>query len=127
VHVDFTEPLSPTLRGRLAAAIADCGFGVRGGTYGVTQGPRLETAAEIARLARDGCDMVGMTALPEAALARELGMEFAICALAVNYAAGRAPDGGLIGAQIERSTSSGMGKVAAVLERLANAPGADAM
>jgi purine nucleoside phosphorylase len=127
VHVDFTEPFSPVLRGRLCVAIADCGYGVRGGTYGVTQGPRLETAAEIARLARDGCAMVGMTALPEAALARELGIEFAICALAVNYAAGRAPDGALIGAQIERSTVAGMAKVATVLARLAAVSGTEAM
>lgn len=127
VHVDFTEPFSPTLRGRLSAAIADCGYGVRAGTYGVTQGPRLETAAEIARMARDGCDMVGMTALPEAALARELGIDFAICAVAVNFAAGRAPDGALIGAQIERSTAAGMAKVAAVLARLATVSDAEAM
>ena len=79
--------------GRVAAAAADCGFAVRAGTYGVTQGPRLETAAEIERLARDGCAMVGMTAMPEAALARELGIDYAICAVAVNYAAGRSPDG----------------------------------
>ena len=92
-HIEFTEPFSPVLRGRLATAIADCGFGVRAGTYGVTQGPRLETAAEIERLARDGCAMVGMTAMPEAALARELDIDYAICAVAVNYAAGRSPDG----------------------------------
>jgi 5'-methylthioinosine phosphorylase len=127
VHVDFTEPFSAVLRGRLAAAAVDCGFGVRGGTYGVTQGPRLETAAEIARLARDGCAMVGMTALPEAALARELGIEYAICALAVNYAAGLAPDGALIGEQVERSTATGMRKVASVLARLAARIGSDAM
>lgn len=121
LHIDFTVPFSPLLRARLAGAIADCGYDVRGGTYGVTQGPRLETAAEIVRMARDGCDMVGMTALPEAALACELGIEYAICALAVNHAAGRAPDGALIGAEIERSTVSGMEKVAAVLGRLSGA------
>lgn len=123
VHIDFTEPFSATLSGRLRAAIADCGYAAHGGTYGVTQGPRLETAAEIARMARDGCDMVGMTALPEAALARELGIDFAICALAVNHAAGRSPDGALIGAQIEGHTAAGMAKVAAVLARLAATPG----
>ena len=98
-------------------AIADCGFGVRAGTYGVTQGPRLETAAEIERLARDGCAMVGMTAMPEAALARELDIDYAICAVAVNYAAGRSPDGAPIGGQIERFTGVGLAKVRAVLER----------
>ena len=62
-------------------------------TYGVTQGPRLETAAEIDRLAADGCDIVGMTAMPEAALAREAGLAYAICAVVVNRAAGRLPAG----------------------------------
>jgi len=125
-HIDFGEPFSPLLRGRIAAAAAECGFAVRGGTYGVTQGPRLETAAEIGRLARDGCAMVGMTAMPEAALARELGIDYAICALAVNYAAGRSPDGAPLLPQIERFASSGLSKVRAVLERLAG-DGAGAM
>lgn len=117
-HIDFTEPFAPVLRSRVAAAILECGFRVSGGVYGVTQGPRLETAAEIERLRRDGCAMVGMTAMPEAALARELGMDYAVCSLAVNYAAGRAPDGALIDAQIERSMAAGMERVAAVLARL---------
>ena len=117
-HIEFGEPFSPSLRGRVAAAAADCGFAVRAGTYGVTQGPRLETAAEIERLARDGCAMVGMTAMPEAALARELDIDYAICAVAVNYAAGRAPDGAPILAQIEQFSSLGLRKVRAVIERL---------
>jgi 5'-methylthioinosine phosphorylase len=120
-HVELTEPFSPLLRGRLASAAADCGLVVRGGTYGCTQGPRLETAAEIERLRRDGCSMVGMTAMPEAALARELGLEYAICAVAVNYAAGRSPDGAPIGAQIERFLGLGLGRIRAVLERLVGA------
>ena len=127
VHVDFTEPFAPVLRGRLAVAVTDCGFSVRGGTYGVMQGPRLETAAEIGRLARDGCAMVGMTAMPEAVLARELGIDYALCALAVNYAAGRAPDGALITDQIERFAALGMQRVAAVLARFASALGSSAM
>jgi purine nucleoside phosphorylase len=114
------------VRGRIAAAVADCGFSVHGGTYGVTQGPRLETAAEIDRLARDGCAMVGMTAMPEAALARELGIDYAVCAVAVNYAAGRSPDGALIAAQMEHFAGLGMRRVAAVLARLV-AGGANAM
>jgi purine nucleoside phosphorylase len=118
-HIDFTEPFAPVLSGSIATAIADCGFAVCRGTYGVTQGPRLETAAEIARLERDGCAMVGMTALPEAALARELDIDYAICAVAVNHAAGRAPDGALIAEQIERFTAEGLRKAAAVLARLA--------
>ena len=125
-HIDFTEPFSPILRGRIAAAAADCGFAVRAGTYGVTQGPRLETAAEIARMARDGCAMVGMTAMPEAALARELDFDYAICAVAVNHAAGRSPDGAPILGQIERFTDEGMRKIRAVIERLV-APKGDAV
>ena len=118
-HIDFTEPLAPLLRGRIAAAIAACGFGVRAGTYGVTQGPRLETAAEIERLARDGCAMVGMTAMPEAALACELNIDYAICAVAVNHAAGRGPDGAPLDAQFERFMGAGLTKLKAVLVRLA--------
>jgi purine nucleoside phosphorylase len=125
-HVDFSEPFSPVLRGRIAAAAVASGFSVRSGTYGVTQGPRLETAAEIDRLARDGCAMVGMTAMPEAALARELGVDYAIAALAVNFAAGRTSDGSSIPAQIEAFTDKGFRKVRAVLERLVD-DGADAV
>jgi 5'-methylthioinosine phosphorylase len=125
-HIGFSEPFSPVLRGRIVAAASVCGFAVRAGTYGVTQGPRLETAAEIERLARDGCGMVGMTAMPEAALARELEIDYAICAVAVNHAAGRSPDGTPPLAQIERFTSSGLAKIRAVLERLVG-DGADAL
>lgn len=118
-HIELAEPFSAVLCGRVAAAAADCGFTVRRGTYGVTQGPRLETAAEIARMKRDGCAMVGMTAMPEAALARELGLAYAICAVAVNHAAGCSPDGAPIMAELERFTEVGMCKVRAVLERVA--------
>jgi 5'-methylthioinosine phosphorylase len=117
-HVDFTEPFAPLLRGRIATAVVECGFNACGGTYGVTQGPRLETAAEIRRLARDGCAMVGMTAMPEAALARELGIDYAILAIAVNHAAGCAPDAAPIDAQITQFTAAGLRKCAAVLARL---------
>ena len=117
-HIEFTEPFAPLLRGTLASAAADRGLAVRAGTYGCTQGPRLETAAEIERLRRDGCAMVGMTAMPEAALAQELGLEYAVFALAVNYAAGRAPDGAPIAGQIERFMAVGLEKVRAVLQRL---------
>jgi len=89
-HIDFTEPFSGTLRqGLLVAATAseiDC---YDGGVYAATQGPRLETAAEVDRLERDGADFVGMTAMPEAAIARELGLPYACLALIVNRAAGR--------------------------------------
>jgi 5'-methylthioinosine phosphorylase len=117
-HVEFGEPFSASLRGRIASAVAVCGFSVRAGTYGVTQGPRLETAAEIERMARDGCAMVGMTAMPEAALARELDIDYAICAVAVNYAAGRSPDGAAILAQIEAFSRVGLRKAGAVVQRL---------
>jgi purine nucleoside phosphorylase len=89
-HIDFSEPFDSSVRGALAIAMHECGLTVHGGIYGVTQGPRLETAAEIDRLERDGCAMVGMTAMPEAALAREAELPYAILAAVVNYAAGRA-------------------------------------
>ena len=92
VHVDMTHPYTPSLRNRLLRAAVAAGVAVHdGGVYGVTEGPRFETAAEIDRMERDGCAVVGMTAMPEAALARELGMEYAACAVVSNAAAGRGP------------------------------------
>lgn len=89
LHIEFTEPYSAALRQRLLAAAAEAGVDcVDGGVHGVTQGPRLESAAEIRRMARDGCDVVGMTGMPEAALARELGLDYASVCLVVNAAAG---------------------------------------
>jgi len=88
-HIDFTEPYQPELRAALLA-VAD-GQGIacqRSAVYGATQGPRLETAAEIRRMAADGCDVVGMTGMPEAALARELGLAYASVCMVVNLAAG---------------------------------------
>ncbi|HMN83345.1 MAG TPA: S-methyl-5'-thioinosine phosphorylase [Burkholderiaceae bacterium] len=88
-HVDFTEPYDATLRQRLVIAAGRLGETIAvGGTYGCTQGPRLETSAEIRRMQRDGCDLVGMTAMPEAALARELELPYATLAVVVNHAAG---------------------------------------
>jgi 5'-methylthioadenosine phosphorylase len=90
VHIDFTRPYCEPLRQRLMRAAAEAGEPLlHGGTYAATQGPRLETAAEIDRLERDGAHMVGMTGMPEAALARELGLCYAAIAVVVNYAAGR--------------------------------------
>jgi len=89
-HIDFTEPYCAPLRSLLQQAARRLGIDAReSGTYGATQGPRLETAAEINRLERDGCHMVGMTGMPEAALARELDLCYASCAVVANRAAGR--------------------------------------
>jgi purine nucleoside phosphorylase len=88
-HIDFTEPFCSGLRQKILDAAAAAGIACHdGGVYAVTQGPRLETAAEVRRLARDGADFVGMTAMPEASLAMELGMRYACLSLIVNYAAG---------------------------------------
>ena len=89
LHVEFGEPYSAGLRRDLLAAGARAGIVlVDGGCYGATQGPRFETRAEIARMQRDGCDLVGMTGMPEAALARELGLDYACLAPVANWAAG---------------------------------------
>jgi 5'-methylthioadenosine phosphorylase len=90
IHADFTEPYTPALRAKLLVAAAACGEAlVDGGVYACTQGPRLETAAEIERLARAGGDMVGMTGMPEASLAREAELDYAALGVVVNHAAGR--------------------------------------
>ena len=90
IHTDFTHPYSAPLRRRLlsAASLADTNC-LDGGVYAAVQGPRLETIAEIDRMERDGADMVGMTGMPEAILARELGLGYATIAAVVNHAAGR--------------------------------------
>ena len=90
-HVDFSEPFDAGLRLTLAESASRIGLDLRDGVYGCTQGPRFETAAEIDRMDRDGCTVVGMTAMPEAALARELGLPYAGVCLVVNPAAGRGP------------------------------------
>jgi 5'-methylthioinosine phosphorylase len=93
LHVDFGEPYTRALRQDVIAAAAKAGVDlVAEGCYGATQGPRLETRAEIARMRRDGCDLVGMTGMPEAGLARELGLDYACLAIVANWAAGAGPD-----------------------------------
>ena len=88
-HIDFTEPYDRDLRLALIQQAEAAGIAHEpSAVYGATQGPRLETAAEIRRMARDGCDVVGMTGMPEAALAAELGMDYASICLVVNPAAG---------------------------------------
>ncbi len=100
-HIDFTEPYSAQLRSRILEAAGTCGEAVVGDSvYATSQGPRLETAAEIDRLERDGADVVGMTGMPEAALARELEMDYATIAVVANSAAGRA--GSLHGIRLEQ-------------------------
>ncbi len=89
LHVDFGHPYTPMLRSKVLAAAKVTGVRLQdGGCYGATQGPRLETIAEIARMRRDGCDLVGMTGMPEAGLARELGLDYACLAIVANWAAG---------------------------------------
>ena len=114
-HIDFTEPYCAELRSVLLAAAAQAGIDVaERGTYAATQGPRLESAAEIRKLAKDGCDLVGMTAMPEAALARELGLCYAGCAVVANWGAG-IQAGEITMEEIERNLEEGMARVRAVL------------
>lgn len=113
-HVDFTEPYDAAARDELQRAAEAAGVDALGiGVHGVTQGPRLETAAEIRRMQRDGCDIVGMTGMPEAGLAREAGLAYACCAVVVNRAAGLGD--GAIHAEIERHLRNGMQALGRVL------------
>jgi 5'-methylthioinosine phosphorylase len=115
-HVDFTEPYDAALRQRLIAAARAIGVdAVDHGTYAATQGPRLETAAEIDRLERDGCDMVGMTGMPEAVLARELELPYATCAVVANWAAGRG-EGEITMDEVRENLDSAMANVRHLLE-----------
>jgi 5'-methylthioinosine phosphorylase len=120
-HVDFTEPYSSRMRARIAAAAASCGEKlVDGGVYATTQGPRLETAAEIDRLERDGADVVGMTGMPEAALARELGLEYAAIAVILNPAAGRGESKHAISLErMQAEMEKAMQRVRKIIEELA--------
>ena len=119
-HVDFTHPYCDRLRERVRKAAAAAGQSVvMGGTYAATQGPRLESAAEIDRLERDGADMVGMTGMPEAGLAREIGLRYAAIAVVVNHAAGRGDSREAIHLeQINAVLQSAMVKVRVLLEKL---------
>ena len=115
VHVDFSWPFDVTLRNALKARLAAAELNWNdGGCYGATQGPRLETAAEIARLERDGCDIVGMTGMPEAVLARELALPYAMLSLVVNPAAGKSTHE-ITMAEIEAVIHDGMANVRQLL------------
>lgn len=114
-HIDFTRPYCDSLREEIISAGDSVGIGViPNATYGATQGPRLETAMEIQRMHRDGCDLVGMTGMPEAALARELDICYACCAVVANRAAGL-NDGPITMQQIELHLESGMQQVRRLL------------
>lgn len=117
-HIDFTHPYDEGLRQRLIGVLARVGVAHSAyGVYAATQGPRLETAAEISLLERDGCDIVGMTGMPEAALARELQLPYASLSLVVNPAAGKGK--GLITmADIEKVMESGMEQARAVINAM---------
>ena len=116
-HIDFTQPYCQELRGHLIQVARDLGLeAVEDGTYGATQGPRLETAAEIDRLERDGCDLVGMTGMPEAALARELDLGYCACSVVANWAAGRGA-GPISLEDIDANLKNGMTRVRTLLER----------
>jgi 5'-methylthioinosine phosphorylase len=115
-HIDFSHPYDAHLNEELVAAAASIDLVIhQGGTMAVTQGPRLETAAEIRRLAQDGCAVVGMTGMPEAALARELGIPFACICLVVNRAAGLGDTEQLDLQQMHAVSQAGMRKVAQLL------------
>lgn len=117
-HIDFTEPYCESLRSMLQSCAAEIELQLIGeGTYAATQGPRLETAAEIDKLERDGCDLVGMTGMPEASLARELELCYASIAVVANMAAGRG-DEAITMEMIERHLSSGLADVRRLLEHI---------
>jgi 5'-methylthioinosine phosphorylase len=126
LHVDMTEPYTQSLRAALLAAARAADIAVvDGGCYGATQGPRLETRAEIARLRRDGCDLVGMTGMPEAGLARELGLEYASLALVANWAAGCGDAAEItmdeVHANLDHATAALPRMIASLVESLARA------
>ncbi len=120
VHVDFTRPYTPWLRERCLAAARSCGLrAIDGGVYGAVSGPRLETAAEIDRMDRDGATLVGMTGMPEAVLARELGLPYAAICVVVNHAAGRGDSTSSIPLDaLARTLDAGMAEVRALLDHL---------
>jgi 5'-deoxy-5'-methylthioadenosine phosphorylase len=119
-HIDFTDPYDEGLRLRLIAAAGMAGIPVsESAVYAATQGPRLETAAEINRLERDGVDVVGMTGMPEAVLARELGVPYAAISAVANYAAGRAESrDGISFEAIQGVLLESMGHVRTIIEKM---------
>ena len=121
VHVDFTHPYTPELRAKCLAGARAAGLPLAdGGVYGAISGPRLETAAEIDRLERDGATLVGMTGMPEAALARELLLPYAAIAVVVNHAAGRGDSSEQVSMDgIAKVLETAMDKVRTLLDHVA--------
>ena len=121
MHVDFTRPYTPWLRARCLEAATAAGIDLAdGGVYGAANGPRLETAAEIDRMDRDGATIVGMTGMPEAALAREVDLPYAAICVVVNHAAGRGDSEHAISMQaLVKTLDEGIAKVRTLLEHLA--------
>jgi len=118
VHIDFSYPFCESLRKNIIDAASKCGIDiVNKGTYAATQGPRLETVAEIKRLENDGCHLVGMTCMPEAALAREKELCYSSISVVANLAAGKGNEE-LTMSMIEKNLSSGMEKVRQLLEKV---------
>jgi len=116
-HIDFTHPYSEHIRAKLINSANALSIIIKSSaTYGATQGPRLETAAEIKRLEQDGCDLVGMTGMPEACLARELDMNYASICLIVNWAAGKT-DGIITMEVIQRHIKSGMKEINLIIQK----------
>lgn len=116
-HIDFTHPYSQALSKKLMMLDSIKAMEVfLGGVYAATQGPRLETAAEISKHEKDGCDIVGMTGMPEAALARELDIQYIALCLVVNWAAGKT-DKEITIAMIEQHLTAGMHKIQLILEQ----------
>ena len=115
-HIDFTYPYNQKLRSALISAAAKAKINISPiATYGCTQGPRLESAAEIRRMEKDGCDLVGMTGMPEASLAKELKIDYASIAVVANWAAGKS-EGEITIAEIEQNLHVGMLKSAELLK-----------
>lgn len=119
-HIDFTEPYDADLCQRIREAGEALNIEMKvGGVYAATQGPRLETAAEVNRLERDGADLVGMTGMPEAALARELGLPYAAINVVANHAAGRgSSEHGIHFESLDVVLQNAMGRVRSVIEKL---------
>ncbi|MEJ2042541.1 MAG: S-methyl-5'-thioinosine phosphorylase [Reinekea sp.] len=117
-HIDFSHPYTELLRKMIAQAAAKVDEKlIDGGVYGVTQGPRLETVAEIFRMENEGCDIVGMTGMPEASLARELKLNYASLSLVVNPAAGKG-SGAITLKEIEDNLATGIVRVRRIIEQL---------